>query len=433
MARLDSLLQSEPLNAQDNRGRTLLHWAVACRRPQVFQYLIEKGIDIHTEDNEGATAMYMAVRFKSDTLFDALAQLQTNTSWKTKYGAKFMERAILDGNLDFVQKLVTDGVDINGVNDRGSSPLEIAKRIKADSIYDWLVSNGASIRGIRRFKLYGDLIGQAPPGKTPQVFAPNFISTEEYEFGSVFNAAGDEFYYGVDVGGRSEIRFTQRVNNQWSQPITLLSHDRYGYNDPFLSPDEQRLYFISKRAMDGEGELKDHDIWYVQRENDSWSQPINAGSNINSEGNEYYISFTDGGTMYFASNKNAPEERRQSDQDIYYSTYINGKFQEAVALSDAVNTEHYEADVFVAPDESYIIFCSMRPEGLGRGDLYISFKNQDGSWTPSVSMGPSINTIHHELCPYVTLDGRYLFYTSNQDIYWVDAQVIEDLRPKKGE
>ena len=43
-------------------------------------------------------------------------------------------------------------------------------------------------------------------------------------------------------------------------------------------------------------------------------------------------------------------------------------------------------------------------------------------------MGEKINTDGHELCPFVTGDGKYLFYTSNEDIYWIDSGIIESLR-----
>jgi len=265
--------------------------------------------------------------------------------------------------------------------------------------------------------------GQTPPALKPKVFAPGLISMEEeYEFGSVFNAKGTEFYYGVDAGGKSEIRYSQLKDGVWSDPVPILINDRYGFNDPFLSPDESKLYWISQRPDDGVGEQKDYDIWYVEKEKGGWSEPINAGPNINSSSNEYYISFTQEGTMYFASNRAA------SDFDIYYSKSVEGEFQEAVRLGDAINTPHYEADVFIDPAEKYIIFCANRPDGLGRGDLYISFKKDDGSWTPSKNMGAPINTKGHELCPFVTQDGKYLLYTSNKDIYWVSTEILERYR-----
>jgi len=87
------------------------------------------------------------------------------------------------------------------------------------------------------------------------------------------------------------------------------------------------------------------------------------------------------GTMYFSSNKIG------NNFDIYTSKFVNGKFQQATPLSDSVNTPAYEADVFIDPDENYIIFCAKRKNGLGQGDLYISFKRNDGTWSKSVTMG----------------------------------------------
>lgn len=179
----------------------------------------------------------------------------------------------------------------------------------------------------------------------------------------------------------------------------------YSYNDPFLSPDQTKLFFISDMAMDGLGPKKDYDIWYIQRNGGGWSKPINAGNNINSERNEYYMSFSAQGTMYFSSNANAAEDNKMN-YDIYASRYVNGEFQPSEKMPESINTNGYEADVFISPDESYIIFCADRPDGIGRGDLYISFKKNDGTWTDSKSMGNIINTQNHELCPFVTADGN---------------------------
>ncbi len=269
---------------------------------------------------------------------------------------------------------------------------------------------------------------QKPPSLSPEIFAPGIISkSNESEFGSVFNKDATSFYYGVDIKGRTQIRHTEYIEGKWTQPRTLLSNEKYGFNDPFLSPDEKRLYFISEMSLDGLTAKEDHDIWFVEKRSKGWSEPINAGSNINTGSSEYYISFTESGKMYFSSNKSILEETRKNF-NIYTSEYIDGEFQEAKKLGDAVNTLRYEADVFVDPNETYIIFCAKRKDSLGRGDLYISFKDTDGNWTSSINMGNKINTENHELCPFVSNDGKYLFYTSNQDIYWVSAKVIDDLK-----
>ena len=70
---------------------------------------------------------------------------------------------------------------------------------------------------------------QEPPSENPEIFAPDFISKKtESEFGSVFSKDGNEFFYGVDNYGKSEIRYTKLVGAEWSEPVTIIFHEKYG-------------------------------------------------------------------------------------------------------------------------------------------------------------------------------------------------------------
>jgi hypothetical protein len=267
---------------------------------------------------------------------------------------------------------------------------------------------------------------EIPPGITPAVFAPGKVSrTDQFEFGAVFSKDRSEFYYGVVIKGKAETRMMKFKNGSWTPPITILIHDVYSYNDPFLSPDEKKLFFISDRPLSGLGPKKDYDIWYIERRSDNWSEPINAGRNINSERNEYYVSFSKNGKIYYSSN--IGDKEGKNNYDIYSSDFRSGKFQPPVRLASGVNSPHYEADVFVSPDESYLIFAANRPGGLGSGDLHVSFRESNGNWSASRSLD-AINTDTDDFCPYVSPDGKYLFYASRGDVYWVSTEVIKKLR-----
>jgi len=153
-------------------------------------------------------------------------------------------------------------------------------------------------------------MGQKKPGMKPDKFAPNQISkSDKHEFGSVFSEDGTEFYYGVDENGKAEIRFTKLENGVWTSPSPLITHERFSFNDPFLSPDENKLYYISDMPRDESAEPKDYDNWYSIRNDSGCSESIHGGDSINTDTNEYYISFTKDGSMYFASNSAAGEGR----------------------------------------------------------------------------------------------------------------------------
>jgi hypothetical protein len=273
-------------------------------------------------------------------------------------------------------------------------------------------------------------LNQTPPGLKPEVFAPGLISTsDEYEFGSVFSKNADKLVYAerLDENWKAEIRYTEIKNGKWTAPKRLDLDTAYGYNDPYVSEDGKILFYVSNRTMNGKGKSKDFDIWYQEMNDEKWSEPINIGNVINSEYNEFYVSITNNKTIYFASNSNHSPDN-EWDYDIYYSKMQDVDYQPPVNLGTSINTKYFECDAFVSPDESYIIFCSSRPGGFGQGDLYISFKDENGEWTIAKNMGELINTETHEFCPFVTMDGRYFSYTSRSDIYWVDARIIEEFR-----
>ena len=96
----------------------------------------------------------------------------------------------------------------------------------------------------------------------------------------------------------------------------------------------------------------------------------------------------------------------------------------------------WTAHPFIAADESYIIWDSENEGGYGAVDLYISFKQQDGSWGAAINFGDKINTDGPDSGGYVSPDGKYFFFNrkishEDSDIFWVDAQIIESLKTKQ--
>ncbi|NIO81575.1 MAG: hypothetical protein GTN53_19990 [Candidatus Aminicenantes bacterium] len=65
----------------------------------------------------------------------------------------------------------------------------------------------------------------------------------------------------------------------------------------------------------------------------------------------------------------------------------------------------------------------------------MSYKKKDGTWSKAINIGKVLDTKAGSTLPYISPDGKYLFYNSisetgnNSDIFWVDAKIIEVLRP----
>ncbi|MCG8390985.1 MAG: ankyrin repeat domain-containing protein, partial [Cytophagales bacterium] len=158
LARLDSMLINTPIDVKDNRGRSLMHWAVACKREEIFNYLVGRGININGEDNQQKTPMHVAVQY-SNQYFDLLVNLQPNNDWINLYGVSLLEQAVLNKDIFLTEKLVEMGVDINGANNRGSTALAISQRLGAKDISGFLLSQGADQSLVRTVKMEGKYMG----------------------------------------------------------------------------------------------------------------------------------------------------------------------------------------------------------------------------------------------------------------------------------
>ncbi|MBO3697257.1 PD40 domain-containing protein [Roseivirga sp. E12] len=267
--------------------------------------------------------------------------------------------------------------------------------------------------------LEGPYLGQKPPGLTPEVFAPGIISTKGWEMSGVFTPDMKEFYFirevDIETKPRQEFVVFKSQNNRWIE--TIIS-PRVG--EPFISPDGKTLHLGRK---------------YMERIGDGWSELKSLGGHFEEEPlkDVYIMRLTSSakGTYVF------DEAVEHGNSVLRYSRLINGKREKPKPLSKEINTGQHNAHPFIAPDESYIIWDGQRNSPVRNADLFISFKQGDGSWGEAIKMGDKINTEVSEFGARVTPDGKYLFFNrsvnspDNTDIFWVDAKVIEDLRSKQ--
>jgi hypothetical protein len=280
--------------------------------------------------------------------------------------------------------------------------------------------------------LKGPYLGQTPPGKSPELFAPGIISSEISEGCSGWGNDMEFFIFQRWFDSKSHLYIMNQINGVWSAPEPIPLVDKYGVGDFTIAPDGKTMAFASKIPIKEIGpDGKGGNIWLVEKKGSEWSVPKPIGAPVNTKYHDSYPSLSANKNIYFFSRK--PGGFGLSD--LYMSRFEKGKYQTPVNLGKTLNTKDHEWDTYIAPDESYMIYCSMMPGGVGDDDLYVTYKTGNGSWSKPVHMGKEINTAESENRPYVTPDGKYFFYTSTikgkRNIYWMDASIIDDLRPKK--
>ncbi len=285
-------------------------------------------------------------------------------------------------------------------------------------------------------ELYESYLGQKPPGMTPEMFAPGIVTTNEYEGTSGFLNGGTVFVFN---------RLTHQVrentdwtyipifemilkDGKWTKPDTVQFQNEHRDDNFTVAPDGNTLYFQSNRSVDGTGNLSEYsNIWKTIRDNNGWSEPEFLLTEDGKPIRGGYPSVTNDGTLYFMSS----HRNGFGETDIYRSECLNGKYVEAENLGRTINSQYHDFDSFIASDESFLIFISERP--AERGNIYITFRIEDDVWTEPINMVGVLNSENDISRPSVTPDGKYFFYCKHpegrDDIYWVDAKIIEALKP----
>ncbi len=221
-------------------------------------------------------------------------------------------------------------------------------------------------------------------------------------------------------------------NGRWSSPKAVSFPDPYTYGQPAISPDGEQFFFVVHKPAGPNGQERDNDIWFQEKNGLGWSDVIKPGPPLNSNKSELGPSVSRKGNVYFYS---FDIEGGFGSVDIYCSRLTEGGYKKPENLGDSINTEFMDTLPYIAPDESYLLFSSMHPDGYGDFDLYVSYKKEDGTWTKAKNLGEKINSSARESTSVVSPDGKYLFFMSRRngigEFFWVDAKIIEELRPKE--
>lgn len=256
-------------------------------------------------------------------------------------------------------------------------------------------------------------LGETTPGKTPLLFGSGTVSVaNENTHSLVFYPDGKSLFFSRYPERKS---YTMNFEDSaWSAPVEAV----YDGKETSISTGGDKLFYYK-----GDG-----DIFYRDKTIDGWSGEVNAGTNINTEEMEYFPSITNDGTLFFSRNGNWDQGR------VLYSRFTSDEYNTPVDIGLPVNSQG-ALHAYVSPDKSYMLFNSPRTGSYTNLDIWISYRNQNGSWTNPKNVGEIINSGSDAiLCPTVTPDGKYMFFTklthssSTGNIYWVSTEFVDSLK-----
>lgn len=273
-------------------------------------------------------------------------------------------------------------------------------------------------------KMSGPYLGQDPPELIPEVFAPGVISVKgSREFSLSLSPKGDELFFTRGYWPYGQIMHMKRQGDKWSKPEPASFLEDDGATQAVFSPDGQYLYFSTNHAK---SDIQYYSLWRSKKEKDGWSEPesvIDMGGGLMME---FHPSVARNGSVYFLC-----WDFPNQTGDIYVSRLVNGKYTTPVILGPPISTEHNEVRPTIEPNEKYLLFESNRPGGYGATDIYIAFRNDDGTWSSPRNLGPTVNTSGVDDVPNISPDGKYWFSSVNGDIYWrkVPTELLDPNAP----
>lgn len=251
------------------------------------------------------------------------------------------------------------------------------------------------------------------------------VNTDYIEFSPSISAEGNYmiFQSDKDASEFSEESIWKLYNTHleeegWSQPVEIknINNNVAFVAGPSLSYDGNTLYLTAFI----EGESESEDIFYSIRTGETWSEPINIGSSINTP--DQYEGFpsisSDENSIYFVRVNEDNAWDRKSKENCF-KIYVAHRASDSTwtnpePLPAPVNLGCEHAPRILA-DNKTLVFSSIRKEGMGGFDLYQSTLIGDNEWSEPIALD-FINTKESDLSPSIPASGDKVFYVFADDI-----------------
>ncbi len=247
-------------------------------------------------------------------------------------------------------------------------------------------------------------------------------------------------FYGIDAIGISESPIPIKINpviaegfDHLDDPKRLSDSVNSMYKEikPLFSPDGKRMYFSRINHPDNTGGVKDQeDIWYSDLDLSSgeWKKAQNIGSPLNNKGPNFICSITPRGYYYDLLLGNQYLKGNMKAGLSIASRYESGYAKPRPVIIDNYENLSPHANYFLANGEQALLMSVHRRGGQGDRDLYVSFAQSDSTWSTPLNLGDVINTSEIEASPYLALDNKTLYFSSEGHLGYGEEDIFVSRR-----
>jgi outer membrane protein OmpA-like peptidoglycan-associated protein len=175
-----------------------------------------------------------------------------------------------------------------------------------------------------------------------------------------------------------------------------------GFSDynAMVTNDESVIFYMDK--------LKFYDaVMQSVKADGAWMKPVNLTPKIKSDGDYTVVGISANGEIMLLCAFDPA-----TSSDIYQSVFDNGKWSKITKLNNHINSKYNETHASLSDDGKVLYFTSNRKGSYGGLDIYKSELDETGNWGPAANLGPVINSPFDEESPFITDDGKKLFFSS---------------------
>jgi len=284
------------------------------------------------------------------------------------------------------------------------------------------------LRGMRKLLFFllisGFLMGQKAPENLGSA-----VNSEFSELNPVISPDGRTLYFGrknhpanrygvkgsETISGSQDIWFSEKVGDTWSTARRLsevLNRDQYN-TILSISPDGQTI-LLKGAYVNGTYETRGFSI--SNKTTAGWTVPVKVaipGYEQMSKGkNEYAYLTMDGKAILLAFSR----KKNSEDDDLWVSFFEEGQWTRPLELGEEINTKYSETTPFLSADGKTLYFSSDRPGGQGSQDIYMTRRLDDTwqHWRKPQNLGSPINTDEYDAYYSIAAKGDYAYFMSGK-------------------
>jgi len=208
-----------------------------------------------------------------------------------------------------------------------------------------------------------------------------------------------------------------------TKPINLIDNPIQGYvienldtninskaddNMPIISPDGKNLY-IERDLSE-----KDNDIYVSHLDSlGNWKKNYNIGKPLNNSGYNFVVNISpDNNTIYLGNSYKPDGSVAGAGLSVSNRTKNGWQIPQKLEIKELRNDNPY-VNYFMASNNQVLLIALEDENSLGGDlDLYVSFKNEDSTYTKPLNMGSVLNTDDSDFGPFLAADNKTLFFAS---------------------